>query len=111
MQEPEFSVRVSRVTDHLGKAYKKEQTMHTQILQTALDPSKPRDLRPQTPPGDSGPIPPYEAPGSHLSSTFFVVNWVVSDGVGFNPFGPFESRVVVDLGSCHRSPTCSGSAA
>ena len=32
-------------------------------------PSKPRDLRPQTPPEDSGPTPPYEGPGSRLGSS------------------------------------------
>ena len=41
----------------------------TQTLQTALGPSKPRGLRPQTPPEDSGPTPPYEGPGSRLGKS------------------------------------------
>ena len=41
----------------------------TQTLQTAL-PSKPKELRPQTPPKDSGPTPPEDSgPGSRLGNT------------------------------------------
>ena len=52
----------SRVRSMLG-------LLLAQTLQTTLGPSKPRDLRPQTPPEDSGPTPPYEGPGSRLGSS------------------------------------------